>query len=249
MDMRRIGALVVAVAAAVALPALAEAAPKRVLVFGDSNTWRWMPKENVIPSERYPEDQRWPNVMQAALGGGYKVVVDALSGRTTGVADPSFPQLDGAGLDGDAYLPPAIAAHLPLDLVVVMLGTNDTKAMFRRSPFRITLGAAVLVDAVQRSGEMFGGGWYTYPAPKVLLVCPPPLGKLAGLTAEAFAGGEERSRGMPEAFRRIAEAAGVAFFGAGTAVQTDGVDGVHFTAATQRKLGEAVAAQVKAVLP
>jgi lysophospholipase L1-like esterase len=246
--MRKFGTLLTTVAVAVAMPALADAAPKRVLVFGDSNSWGWVPKEGVIPSERYPEDQRWPNVMQAALGEEYEVVVDALSGRTTDVADPSFPQLDGAGLDGDAYLPAAIAAHLPLDLVVVMLGTNDTKAMFRRSPFRIALGAGMLVDAVQRSVDMFGGGWYTYPAPDVLLVCPPPLGKLAGLTAEAFAGGEERSRGMPEAYRRIAEAAGAAFFDAGTAIQTDGVDGVHFTAATQRKLGEAMAGQVKAAL-
>jgi lysophospholipase L1-like esterase len=240
--------LAVALAVAMGLPALAQAAPKRVLVFGDSNSWGWVPKEGVIPSERYPEDQRWPNVMQTALGDGYEVVVDALSGRTTDVADPSFPQLDGAGLDGDAYLPAAIAAHLPLDLVVVMLGTKDTKAMFRRSPFRIALGAGMLVDAVQRSGDMFGGGWYTYPAPKVLLVCPPPLGKLAGLTAEAFAGGEERSRGMPEPYRRIAEAAGASFFDAGTAIQTDGVDGVHFTAATQRKLGEAIAGQVRTAL-
>ena len=248
MGMRRIGALLVAVVVAVAVPTSAGAAPKRVLVFGDSNSWGWVPKEGVIPSERYPEDQRWPSVTQAALGDGYEVVVDALSGRTTDVADPSFPQLDGAGLDGDAYLPAAIAAHLPLDLVVVMLGTNDTKAMFRRSPFRIALGAGMLVDAVQRSGDMFGGGWYTYPAPKVLLVCPPPLGQLRGILAEVFAGGEERSRGMPAAYRQIAEAAGASFFDAGTVIRTDGVDGVHFTAETQRKLGEAMAGQVRAAL-
>jgi lysophospholipase L1-like esterase len=239
--MRTIRMLLVTIAVALGLPASVDAAPKRVLVFGDSNSWGWVPKGDILPSERYPEDQRWPSVMQAALGDGYEVVVDALSGRTTDAADPSFPQLDGAGLDGDAYLPAAIAAHLPLDLVVVMLGTNDTKAMFRRSPFRIALGAGMLVDAVQRSGDMFGGGWYTYPAPEVLLVCPPPLGKLTGVLTEVFAGGEERSRGMPDAYRRVAEAAGAAFFDAGTAIQTDGVDGVHFTAATQRKLGEAMA--------
>jgi lysophospholipase L1-like esterase len=61
--------------------------------------------------------------MQSLLGNDYEVVVDALSGRTTDAPDPGVP-MAGAALDGSAYLPSAIAAHFPLDLVVIMLGTN-----------------------------------------------------------------------------------------------------------------------------
>jgi len=225
----------------------AEAEVKRILVFGDSNSWGWIPVEKGSPSGRYPKEKQWPFVMQAKLGSDYEVVVDALSGRTTDVADPTFPQLTGAGLDGSAALPSVIAAHLPLDLVIIMLGTNDTKQHFNRSAFRIALGAGKLVDIVQSSGNMFGGGWYTYPAPKVLLVAPPPVGpqKIFG---EVFAGAEERSKGMAAAYKAVAEAAGVPFYDAGSATSTDGVDGIHFTEAGQRKLGDGIAEAARAAL-
>jgi lysophospholipase L1-like esterase len=230
------------------IPLAAQAAPKRILVFGDSNSWGWIPKDTGVPSERYPPEQQWPRVMQGLLGSDYEVVVDALSGRTTDAPDPGAP-MTGAALDGSAYLPAAIAAHFPLDLVVIMLGTNDTKAVFKRSPFQIALGAGKLVGIVQSSSKMFGGGWYTYPAPKVLLVAPPPLGKQTVL-GEVFEGevGVERSKGLAAAYRKIAEAASVSFFDAGSIVQTDGSDGVHFTGETQRKLGGAMTEQVRTIL-
>jgi lysophospholipase L1-like esterase len=233
---------------ALALPLTAEAAAKRILVFGDSNSWGWIPQANGVPSERYPPDRQWPRVMQSLLGDEYEVVTDALSGRTTDAPDPGAP-MGGAALDGSAYLPAAVAAHFPLDLVVIMLGTNDTKAVFHRSPFRIALGAGKLVDIVQSSGRMFGGGWYSYPAPKVLLVAPPPLGPQTVL-GEVFEGdvGVERSKGLAAAYRGIAQAAGAGFFDAGSVIRTDGVDGVHFSAETQRKLGEAMAEQMRAAL-
>jgi lysophospholipase L1-like esterase len=231
-----------------AIPLAAQAAPKRILVFGDSNSWGWIPQATGVPSERYPPEQQWPKVMQGLLGNDYEVVVDALSGRTTDAPDPGAP-MTGAALDGSAYLPSAIAAHFPLDLVVIMLGTNDTKAVFKRSAFQIALGAGKLVGIVQSSGNMFGGGWYSYPAPRVLLVAPPPLGKQT-VMAETFESevGVERSRGLAAAYRKIAEAAGVSFFDAGTVIQTDGSDGVHFSGETQRKLGGALTEQVRTIL-
>ena len=230
------------------IPLAAQAAPKRILVFGDSNSWGWIPQATGVPSERYPPEQQWPRVMQGLLGTDYEVVIDALSGRTTDAPDPGAP-MTGAALDGSAYLPAAIAAHFPLDLVVIMLGTNDTKAVFKRSPFQIALGAGKLVGIVQSSGNMFGGGWYSYPAPRVLLVAPPPLGKQTVL-AETFKGdvGVERSKGLAAVYRKIAEAAGVNYFDAASAIQTDGSDGVHFSGETQRKLGAAITEQVRAVL-
>ena len=152
------------------------AEPKRVMVYGDSNSWGWMPVERGFPSTRYPADVRWPGVLQAQLGDGYVVVDEALSGRTTDVQDPTVPNVTGAGLDGSAYLSPAIASHLPLDLVVIMLGTNDTKAMYDRPAFRIALGVGHLIDIVRATG---GGVGTEYPSPKVLVLAPPPLGKLA----------------------------------------------------------------------
>lgn len=232
----------------VAFTAAAAAEPKRVLVFGDSNSWGWVPIEQGIPTKRYPTAEQWPEVMRSKLGADYEIVVDALSGRTTDVDDPTAP-MGGAALNGAEYLPAAIAAHTPLDLVVIMLGTNDTKAQFKRTPFRIALGAGHLIEIAQSSGNMFGGGWYSYPAPKVLLVSPPPMAKQT-VFSEVFEGdvGVERSKGLASAYKAVAAAAGASFFDAGSVIQTDGVDAVHFSAATQLKLGEAMAGEVEKAL-
>lgn len=223
-------------------------APKRVLVYGDSLSWGWVPQATFIPAERFPPEGQWSRVMAVALGDGFEVVIDALPGRVTDRGDPLVPQLGGAGLDGLAYLPAALGAHAPLDLVVLMLGSNDLKPQFFRSAFRIALGVGRLIDAIQHAGHMSGTLWTAYPAPAVLLVCPPPLDRLCREAGDFFAGWEERAQGMQEAYRHVAAAAGVAFFDAGTVVHCDGKDGVHMTAESQRRLGEAMALQVRAVL-
>ena len=217
---------------------------KRVLCFGDSNTWGFVPVPTP-PSTRYGREKRWPLVMGAALGAEVTVIEEALNGRTTDAADPSNPLLTGAGLDGSAYLPAALASHLPLDAVAIMLGTNDLKAQFARPPARIAAGAKRLLDIAR---TLDGGVGSTYPNPRLLLICPPPLGALSPYFAEMFAGGPEKSRALPALYQAAALAAGVAFLDAGTVIATDGVDGLHLSAETQRRLGLAVAEALRPLL-
>jgi lysophospholipase L1-like esterase len=220
----------------------------RILVYGDSLSWGWVPQTTFIPAERFPPDRQWPRVMAEALGPGFEVVVDAMAGRTTDAIDPLAPQIPGVSTDGLACLPATLVAHLPLDLVVLMLGSNDCKPQFGRSALRIALGVGRLIDTVERSANLFGTLWLTNPAPRVLLVCPPPFGKLARVADELFHGAEERGAGLAVAFASVAAAAKVAFFDAGTVVRCDGVDGVHLTAESQRALGLAMADQVRTAL-
>jgi lysophospholipase L1-like esterase len=219
-------------------------AERRVLCFGDSNTWGFVPVATP-PSSRYPREQRWPQVMGAALGAEVTVIEEALNGRTTDLADPAQPLLAGAGLDGSAYLPACLASHLPLDAVAIMLGTNDLKAQFARAPARIAQGAKRLLDAAR---VLDGGVGTTYPNPRLLLICPPPLGTLSPWFAEMFAGGAEKSRALPAEYAAVARAAGAAFLDAGTVIATDGVDGVHISADMQRRLGLAVAEALRPLL-
>ena len=217
---------------------------KRILCFGDSNTWGFIPVPHGAPTTRYPREQRWPHVMAASLG-DIEVIEEALNGRTTDIADPLLAQVAGAGADGSAYLPVALASHLPLDLVVIMLGTNDVKPHLARPAARIALGAKRLLDLVR---TLDGGVGTTYPNPKALLVCPPPLGALSVYFEEMFAGGHAKTAQMPAMYEGVARAAGAGFLDAGRFIATDGVDGVHFSAETQRKLGLAVAATVRDLL-
>ncbi|WP_410217935.1 SGNH/GDSL hydrolase family protein [Paracoccus sp. (in: a-proteobacteria)] len=222
-----------------------QAEAKRILVYGDSNTWGYIPVESG-PTKRYAADVRWPGVLQAELGESYEVVEAGLSARTTDIADPTLPHISGAGLDGSAALSPIIASHLPLDLVVIMLGTNDVKAQFNRSPFRIALGMGKLIDIVEQTGSGVGTD---YPTPEVLVLAPPPLGTLHPEgRAERFAGGLEKTRVLPQYYHAIAEAADAEFLDVGTFAETDGIDGVHLSAEAHEQIGRGVAEKVRSLL-
>ena len=220
------------------------ARPIRVMVFGDSLSWGFIPNAGHA-SERYPADGQWPDVLQKELGSDYEVINESLNGRTT---DASDSQLAGAGLDGSAYLPAAITTHHPLDLVIIMVGGNDLKAAYNRTPFRIALGAGHLIDICNTIG---GGLGTTYKSPKVLLISPPPLSpkiEQGAIFREMFAGGLEKTNQLSKLYEGIARLGGADFFDAGSVITTDGADGLHLTAEAEKKLGTAVAVKVKEIM-
>jgi lysophospholipase L1-like esterase len=222
------------------------AQPFRIVAYGDSITYGWVPNPNP-PSKRYDFDDRWPGALQKALGSNYQVIEEGLDGRTTDAADPGA-TITGAQLDGAAYLQPCLASHLPVDLVVIMLGTNDLKPVFNRTPLRIAIGAAHLIDLVN---TLNGGVGTTYKNPKVLLICPPPLNpsiESGPIFGPMFNGGVEKSRQLPELYEAVAKMGGAGFLSAGSVISTDGADGLHLTAESERKLGTAIAEKVKEIL-
>jgi lysophospholipase L1-like esterase len=216
-------------------------AAKKVLCFGDSLTWGWVPVADGMPTERYPREQRWTGVLADGLGEGYAVIEEGLSARTTNADDPTDPRLNGS-----KYLPSALASHLPLDLVILMLGTNDTKAYFGRTPLDIALGMSVLVTQVLTSA---GGVGTAYPAPQVLVVAPPPLPPMPHPWFQLiFEGAQEKSARLAEVYGALASFVKVPFFDAGSVISTEGVDGLHFTEQNNRALGEALVEQVTRIL-
>jgi lysophospholipase L1-like esterase len=223
------------------------AAEKRIMVFGDSNAWGLSNTETVLPVVRYPSNVRWTGVMAKQLGDGYVVEDEALSGRTAASDDASF-GIAGAGMNGLQYLPAALATHAPLDLVVVVLGTNDVKPSFGKTPLDISIDVMRLVSEVQKSTGVATG----YRPPKVLVVSPPPLGKIANVDWWLKTFPPEsvtKSRELGTAMGRMAAAAGVPFFDASRVLPTmDGGDGVHMTPAAHKALGQALAAEVKRAL-
>lgn len=214
---------------------------KRILCFGDSLTWGWIPVEDGVPTQRYAPRQRWTGVLADQLGEDHLVIEEGLSARTTTADDPSDPRLNGS-----AYLPACLASHLPLDLVIIMLGTNDTKAYFHRTPLDIAMGMGVLVTQVLTST---GGVGTVYPAPKVLVVAPPPLTPMPHPWFQLiFEGGQEKTAALADAYRALASFMKVDFFDAGSVVSTDGLDGIHFTEQNNHDLGVALTAQVRALI-
>ena len=221
---------------------------KRILVFGDSNSWGFVPCNANESTTRYDAFTRWPTVMAARLGSGFELVEEGLSGRTTDLDDAQIDlpsaHLRGAVFNGAKILPALLASHLPLDLVIIMLGTNDLKTRFKRNAREIAIAALGLARLI---AECEGGVATSYSTPKVLLVAPPPIGTKFHDPAE-WAGSHQKSLELGSALRDAAAVANLPFLDAGKVIGTDGIDGIHFSAEAQKKLGEAVAKKVLHIL-
>ncbi len=207
---------------------------KSLLCFGDSNTWGYVPGTG----RRYARHERWPGVLQAALGADFYVIEEGLNSRTTVMDDPTRVP----GRNGLAYLGPCLHSHAPLDLVLLMLGTNDLKHRFGLSAFDIALNITALLAIIQQSGSGAAG-----QAPPVLLLSPAHVGPLSGL-ADMFAGAEEKSRQLARHYRAVAEQAGCRFLDAAEVVTASPIDGVHWDAAQHAAFGTRLAAVVRAML-
>ena len=207
---------------------------KTVLCYGDSNTWGADP----AGGPRFGLDQRWPGVLRNTLGNGYWVVEEGLGGRTTVWDDP----IEGHK-NGKTYLPPCLETHKPIDLVIIMLGTNDLKMRFSLPAADIAKGAGVLVEMVRKSEAGLDDS-----APPVLLLAPPPVAVLKDDFVAMFAGSEAKSRLFAQEYGKIAAERGCAFLDTGQIIVSSDLDGIHFEPGEHRKLGEAVAAVVREIL-
>lgn len=216
---------------------------KTILCFGDSNTHGTSPRD----WSRFDANTRWPGVMRSELGklsaDGYAVIEEGCGGRTTIWEDPI--ESPGSGSkNGSAYLRPCLHSHAPIDLVIILLGTNDLKHRFCAGADDIARGAGVLVDICQKSAA----GLNNQP-PKVLLIAPPPVGPLKGTPfEEMIAGGEEKSRLFGKWFRQVASEKGCDFLDAGQIIISSPTEGVHWEASEHVKLGKAVALKVRELM-
>ncbi len=206
---------------------------KRILCYGDSNTWGHDP----VSRDRHPRDTRWPGALRGALGSEYEIIEEGLGGRTTVWDDP----IEGYK-NGQTYLIPCLESHRPLDLVIIMLGTNDLKKRFSLSAWDIAEGARVLVKVVQNSGAGFN-----YQAPRLLLMAPPPTVILTDF-ADMFEGAGEKSLKFAAQYQRVAQEMNCAYLDAGSIIVSSPLDGIHFEASEHVKLGKAVAAQARVIL-
>lgn len=204
-----------------------------ILCYGDSNTWG----TDAANDGRHGRHERWPGVLQAQLGADYYVVEAGLSGRTTVWDDPTEEHRNGK-----THLMPTLLTHKPIDLVVLMLGTNDLKSRFNVSAYDIAAGVEKLVEVILKS-ECGPVG----VLPQILLISPPPLGEMNPRFAEMFAGAHDKQPLLAGYYETVAKTWGCGFLYPGFMV-TDPADGLHFTADAHRQLGERIAVEVTGML-
>ena len=192
---------------------------KTVLCYGDSNTYGYIP----IIGTRYPKDVRYPGRLQMLLGDEYTVIEEGCNGRTTIYED----QEDGwkNGLD---YLKPCLNSHKPVDIMTIMLGSNDLKASFGLSAEKIAYGAGVLVDTVKEFTKLKQGF-----VQKIILISPPEIGediRESSFYQRFYEDAIERSREFGKYYKNIADAKGCIFLDAAKIVRPSKEDSLHLTA-------------------
>ena len=204
-----------------------------VLCYGDSNTHGTTPITTLGVLERHPRGSRWPDVMAAALGPDVQIIAEGLPGRTTVHDDP----VEGGCRNGIAVLPAILHSHRPIDLMVVMLGTNDLKTRFSVSAFEIARSVERICTLARAEGVVAD----------LLIVAPAPV-IAAGVLADTFAGAEARQLPLAAHLEAAAHRLGAGFLDAGTHVTVSPVDGVHWDEAAHHRFGTVMAAAVTARL-
>ena len=207
---------------------------RRILCFGDSNTWGYKPTGG-----RYDEETRWPMRMQRLLGDGYIVIEEGLNGRTCVFDDP----VEGGYKSGAIHLPVSMMSHSPLDAVILMLGTNDTKCRFGMNAKTIGEGMMQLV----RLARLYGYDAEGDP-PRIVIAAPASIldclmqaghGPCFGVQAIGV------SHDLTKEYARLAKLLRCEFFDAADSAEVSQLDAVHLTREGHLRLGEAMSRRIR----
>lgn len=216
-----------------------------ILCYGDSNTWgtigRWVVDESK-PSECFDAEHRWTEVLQKDLGEKFHIIREGLGGRGT-----IYARSVESWKNGETYLTPCLHSHRPLDLVVIMLGTNDLQIKKDYSEADLPVGISRLVDLVQSYPKVGNGNM----PPKVLIIAPieirpsDPKGRVEVYDKFRREIGRNLSLQFPAVYKKVAEEKGCYFLNAAEYAEPCPADGVHFTPESHVRLGHALAEYIK----
>lgn len=213
---------------------------KTVLCFGDSNTWGFDPTSITAQfPRRHPLNERWTGVLAQTLGSDFRIIEEGQNGRTTVHDDPL-----NIARNGREYLPACLESHKPIDIVVMMLGTNDLKSLYNLPAGEIANGAGILARMILSSTA-----GPENKAPRLLLICPPEVGDLSHLPdIEAkIPLGRARSRQFPRYYEALAQALGCEYLNSQEIISTSPVDGIHLEVSEHAKLAHAIAEKIRSM--
>ena len=211
---------------------------KRILIFGDSNSWGYTDEDN---GHRY--EKRWPVLFNQELiqkGFDTEILEDCLPGRTTNIDDLQ----DGIHLNGAKVLKSSLLSHSPINLVILMLGTNDLKIRFQRTAENIGDGIKELIQIVldTNSGS---GGWHDVNKSNLAVICPPTLGEKSNdptwINFKEWEGGLKKSKELYFSFENICNEMGVDLIDANKFCQSSSIDPIHWSKPMHMKFSENLA--------
>jgi lysophospholipase L1-like esterase len=202
---------------------------RNVLCFGDSNTWGYVPGTG----ERFDEKIRWTALTQVLLNNEFTLYEAGLSGRTINSNEQSRDFRNGAKLI-NLYL----ESCRPLELVIIMLGTNDLKAGLSHSIEDIYTAAKALCL------QVLNFDYAPYAKPEIMLVAPVPFVDSVGIDKE-FSQSIVKSKQLAPAFYQLAQELELSFLDAGRVIKSSPIDGIHWDEKGHRDFATHLAATLK----
>ncbi len=209
---------------------------KTIMFFGDSLTWGY----DAVSTRRYPPRERFTGILSEKLQ-NCKIIEEGLKGRTNALDDPIE-----LGRNGYKALPMLLCTHDPIDIFVIMLGTNDVKRKFNNSAVEIAKALEMNIQMVQ--SPYFWGG---IKAPEILVVCPPGVNEnyigdiMEGYFDETSI---KISRELDREYQKIAETYKCWYLNAMDYTEPCKEDGVHLDREGHKKLAGALEKDLKKIL-
>ena len=214
---------------------------KTILAYGDSNTWGCIPNGCDLKTmifDRYDYGTRWTGKLQALLGSDYQIIEEGLNGRTTVFDDPLL-----MGRNGQRYLFPCLLSHHPIDLVILMLGTNDLKPHLGLQATDSAKGMRNLIKVIKSSASGPQG-----QAPEILMISPAPIIEGVGVFASSFVGAEQKSKALAKNYQLVSDLEECHFLNAGEYISSSPIDGVHLDEQAHQKLATVIAGKIKPII-
>ena len=196
---------------------------RRILCFGDSNTYGYAPD-----GQRYEADSIWPGIMGKLLGDRFEVIADGKNGRTIAFDDPYM-----EGCNGMLDIEASLEANAPLDLVVLMLGTNDLKKYFDATPAQIAQNLKTMCELIQQKTDA-----------KILIASPMLLGDeiefSPTLSLEFGRAQIDYSFDFAPQFSKVAQEVGAGFIDLAVVAVSSGADCLHLMPEEHQQIGAAM---------
>ena len=197
---------------------------KQILCFGDSNTYGYKPDK----SGRFPWGVRWTSILAEKFGRDVNVIEEGLCGRTT-----IFDDVFRVGRKGSESFPAILESHTPLDLIIIMLGTNDCKTVYGATAGIIGKGVETLLEQVKKYS----------PDSDILLISPIYLGENVykeGFDVEFSKESIQVSKNLEAVYEKIALKNNIHFLRAQDFVSCSETDQEHLDAQAHKIFADAV---------
>lgn len=209
----------------------------RILCYGDSNTWGYISGSD---HQRYGNDERWTKILSKSLGDKFEIIEEGLNSRTL-ISNDTRPGKEGK--NGYEYLVPCLDTHDPIDLVILMLGTNELKATYNKSAKEIgeMLEEYFIKTILNRKSQLKD----SYP--KLLIVVPPEVTENQEYCKanNKYLGASEKSKELNNIYKDIAEKYNC-YFLSNQGLET-GIDGVHLTKESHKELAAKIREKINQI--